>query len=158
MPTGLVAQTLVDPLQDNVFFLVTILFHGLRSDRLQSLARLLRRSTELLPMQLLKQFGCVNYLRSFIGLSIRPLWFIVIIFLQSIWQAIQCNIDVPSTLRSTFTSFRRRLRWDKYVFFMSLLQHNLPTYSPRGFHHHHLLIFDSVSTSSSLPLILWGGC
>jgi hypothetical protein len=76
-------------------------------------------------MQLLKLFGCANYLRSFIILFIKPLWFIVIIFQQFTCLAIQCNIDVPNTLRSIFTSFERRSLWAKFEFFMFIFTKGL---------------------------------
>ena len=156
MHTGLVVQILVGPHPDFVFFLVTIWFLGLQKGRLRSPARLLKLSTVLWLMRLLKRFGCASCCQSCTVLLSKLPLFTVIIFQLSACNGIRFNTVAPSILRSTFILFERRWLSVKFAFSTCLLLLSSLISLLKAWRLLHFKTFVSASASPSLPLTLWG--
>jgi hypothetical protein len=146
MQTGQDVQTLEDPHLAFVFIWVIILFLSHRKGRLRYPGLRLKRNTGRLRMLLLKQFGYTNYLWNSSAPSSTPLLSTVTTYQPSIWPLIPCSIAIPSTLRSTFTLFRKRLLWEKFVFYMFQRVPNLQIFLPKASILRPLLTYAPVST------------
>uniref|UniRef100_A0ACD5YAD9 Uncharacterized protein n=1 Tax=Avena sativa TaxID=4498 RepID=A0ACD5YAD9_AVESA len=88
----------------------------------------------------------------------RPVQHATIVYCElSIWPPTPCNIVVPSTSRSTFILFGKKLLLEKFVFYMFQRVHNLQIFLPKDYILRPSSIFAPVSTSWHPMLTLRGG-
>jgi hypothetical protein len=106
---------------------------GPPSARTQSHAPVPKLSTTLLSMRLLKYPGYVSCWQSFMFLSLRPHWYIVITSAFFICPPILFSISVPSMWKLIFTSSEKRLPSVLFACYMSQWLPSLPTSSPKAY-------------------------
>lgn len=114
-----------------VLFWAIILYHGLRRAKTLYLIPVQRQSTGPLLMLSRRQVGrVIFYLRYMFHFAV-PLWFIVIMFLLSIFRKTPYNTNGPNMSRLIFISFAGRCPSVTSVFYTSLPPISMPTSSPR---------------------------